>query len=41
MKSFLSYVGTYWLSAILLVGLLIAIGYAFKNREKYSKNRFE
>lgn len=37
----LSYLSAHWLSLLLIAGLIVAIWYVYKHKNKYAKNEFE
>ncbi|TNJ64523.1 hypothetical protein FE784_19785 [Paenibacillus hemerocallicola] len=41
LNSFLAFVSAHWLSLLLIAGLLVAIGFVYKHKNKYAKNEFE
>ncbi|WP_281272219.1 hypothetical protein [Paenibacillus flagellatus] len=41
MKWFVDAMNSYWLSVLLIAGLLVAIRYVWKNKKKYENNEFE
>lgn len=41
LNAFLSFVSAHWLSLLLIAGLIVAIWYVYKHKNKYAKNEFE
>lgn len=41
LNAFLTFISAHWLSLLLIAGLLVAIGFVYKHKNKYAKNEFE